>query len=180
MSKHLNVKKRPNNGGKGEHVGGLQLQSHSCVIHCSRAPVATRAVNPGVVTVTSNPDSANFLSDDWQKSMRHASFVFHKWAKSMWKYHFIIECLCHQNLREIHIKRYYYVKPSMRKFIHLMKIENPATLLKLCKFIKLLLKKEIVTFLREVLHDNINRKIFSLNRFFSIFSLITFYRNHCA
>ena len=39
--------------------------------------------NPGVVS--SNPGSANFLSDDWQKSMRHASFVFHQWAKSMWK-----------------------------------------------------------------------------------------------
>ena len=32
-----------------------------------------------------NPGSANFLSDDWQKSLRHASFVFHQWAKSMWK-----------------------------------------------------------------------------------------------
>ena len=26
------------------------------------------------------------------------------------------------------IKRYYYVKPSMQKFIHLMKMENPVTL----------------------------------------------------
>ena len=40
----------------------------------------------------------------------------------------------------------------------------------------MLLKKEIVTFLREVLNDNITRNIFSLNQFFSIFSRITFYR----
>ena len=37
--------------------------------------VAMQAVNQGVLS--SNPGSANFLSDVWQMSMRHASFVFH-------------------------------------------------------------------------------------------------------
>ena len=35
--------------------------------------------------VSSNPCSAHFLSDVWQKSMRHASFVFDQLAKSMWE-----------------------------------------------------------------------------------------------
>ena len=54
-----------------------------------RAPVAqsvaTRAVNPGVVS--SNPSSVNILSDVWQKSLWPASFDFHQWAvqQSMWK-----------------------------------------------------------------------------------------------
>ena len=50
-----------------------------------RPPVAQlvtmQAVNPGVVS--SNLSSANIFSDDWQKSLWQASFVFHQWANSL-------------------------------------------------------------------------------------------------
>ena len=43
--------------------------------------VATRDVNQEVVS--SNPSSANSLSDVCQESMWQASFVFQQWAKSI-------------------------------------------------------------------------------------------------
>ena len=65
----------------GSSVGSTQKPS----CKNSRAPVAqsvlTRAVNPGIAS--SNPSLAIILSDDWQKSMRQASFVFHQWANSL-------------------------------------------------------------------------------------------------
>ena len=54
-------------------------------MNVSRTPVAqsvaTPAVNPGVMS--SNPSSANILSDVWQKSLWHASCVYPQWANSL-------------------------------------------------------------------------------------------------
>ena len=60
----------------------ISYKLRSCfTINEGWAPVATRAVNPGVVS--SNHSSANILSDVWQKSLWHVSFVFHLWVNSL-------------------------------------------------------------------------------------------------
>ena len=43
--------------------------------------VVAHFVNPGLVS--SNPGSANILTDIWQKSVQHASFFFHQLADSL-------------------------------------------------------------------------------------------------
>ena len=53
------------------------------------------------------------------------------------EFHFIIECPFFSGLRKKFIKRYYLVRPSMYKFLCLMKRNDYDVLFDLCKYIKL-------------------------------------------
>ena len=44
------------------------------------------------------------------------------------EFHFILECHLYQDLRAEYIKRYYWVRPNMPKFIELLKSENKTTI----------------------------------------------------
>ena len=52
------------------------------------------------------------------------------------EYHFTLICPCFSNIRKKYIKKHYYVRPSMFKFIELLKTENKSVLIKLAKYIK--------------------------------------------
>ena len=51
------------------------------------------------------------------------------------EFHFILECSLYQDLRAEYIKRYYWVRPNMPKFIELLKSENKTTINKLSVYI---------------------------------------------
>jgi hypothetical protein len=53
------------------------------------------------------------------------------------EFHFIIICNCYTELRRRFLKRYYYNRPSMFKFIQLIKTSNKSELLGLSKYIYL-------------------------------------------
>lgn len=52
------------------------------------------------------------------------------------EYHFILKCECFQDLRVLYIKRYFYIRPNMFKFVQLLNSKNKTILLNLCKFVK--------------------------------------------
>ena len=57
------------------------------------------------------------------------------------EYHFIIECPFYYSLRKKYIEKKYYVRPSMFKFISLMKSVEYNTIQKVCTFIKFAFNK---------------------------------------
>ena len=52
------------------------------------------------------------------------------------EYHFIIICPCYEELRKKYIKPYYYVRPSVHKFIDLLNSSNKLILKNLSLYIK--------------------------------------------
>lgn len=52
------------------------------------------------------------------------------------EYHFILVCPCYIHLRSIFIKKYYFVRPNMVKFIELLQSSNRNILLKLALYYK--------------------------------------------
>ena len=52
------------------------------------------------------------------------------------EYHFILECPQYGNLRDLYIKKYYYLRPSTFKLIQLLSIRNRKQLNYLCVFLK--------------------------------------------
>ena len=52
------------------------------------------------------------------------------------EFHFIIECTRYVDLRKQFIKQYYWVRPSMHKFIELMKSDNKNVIRKLGIYIE--------------------------------------------
>ena len=61
------------------------------------------------------------------------------------EYHFILICPCYRDLREKYIKRFYYFRPSMYKFIEMVKSGKRNILLNLCIYIKSALLQRIST-----------------------------------
>ena len=52
------------------------------------------------------------------------------------EFHFFLKCPHYRHLREIYLKKYYYVKPSVYKLIQLLSTQNVKELCNLGKFIK--------------------------------------------
>jgi hypothetical protein len=52
------------------------------------------------------------------------------------EYHFVCICHCYNNIRRKYLKKYYYVKPSVYKFVQLLNSNNKADLINLSKFVK--------------------------------------------
>lgn len=51
------------------------------------------------------------------------------------EYHFILICPAFKELQSQYIKKYYYTRPSMFKFIELLRTTNKQILIKLSKYI---------------------------------------------
>jgi len=62
------------------------------------------------------------------------------------EYHFIIICPCYTDIRKKYIKSYYLKRPSVFKFLSLMRTCNKDVLIKLSVFVKeaLLIRKSIL------------------------------------
>ena len=52
------------------------------------------------------------------------------------EFHFICICSCFDNLRKQYLKKYYYQRPSMFKFLDLLNTQNKTTLFKITRYIK--------------------------------------------
>lgn len=52
------------------------------------------------------------------------------------EYHFICICSCFSDIRKKYINKYYYQRPSMLKYLDLLKSNNKTTLIKLSRYIK--------------------------------------------
>ena len=52
------------------------------------------------------------------------------------EYHYVLKCPIFDDLRKLYIRKYFYVKPSVYKFIELMKMEDKHTLFKMARFFK--------------------------------------------
>ena len=52
------------------------------------------------------------------------------------EYHYLMICPIFKELRGLNLPPYYTIKPSVQKFIYLMKSENKNTLIKLAKFVR--------------------------------------------
>ena len=52
------------------------------------------------------------------------------------EYHFVITCPVYTEIRKKYIKRYYYKRPSMYKFVQLMRTSKKTELLNLARYIK--------------------------------------------
>ncbi len=50
------------------------------------------------------------------------------------EYHFVIECQIHSTLRKKYIPNYYWRRPSMSKYLELMKCENEKVINKLAVY----------------------------------------------
>ena len=51
------------------------------------------------------------------------------------EYHFLLVCPAYVDLRAAHIKKYFYKRPNMFKFVKLLNLKNRNSLLNLAKFI---------------------------------------------
>ena len=51
------------------------------------------------------------------------------------EFHFILMCPAYENLRKIHIKRYYRNRPNMHKFVQLLRCDTNKEIHMLCKYI---------------------------------------------
>ena len=51
------------------------------------------------------------------------------------EYHFVCICKPYETIRKHYLKKTYYVRPSVAKFIDLLQTINKSVLLRLCKFI---------------------------------------------
>lgn len=52
------------------------------------------------------------------------------------EYHFVLKCSAYENLRSQYIKRYFYIRPSMAKFIELLQSKSHKVLTNLCYYLK--------------------------------------------
>lgn len=52
------------------------------------------------------------------------------------EYHFVCICPKFEELRKRYLKTYYYVRPSVFKYVQLVCCVNRSTLVKLCKYVK--------------------------------------------
>ena len=59
------------------------------------------------------------------------------------EYHFVIKCKAYDQLRQKHIKSYFYRRPSMQKFIELLNSESKAVIVNLAKYIFIANKKRV-------------------------------------
>ena len=59
------------------------------------------------------------------------------------EYHFIIKCPCYHELRRKYIKKYFYNRPSMAKFIELLSSDRKPILFNLAQFLKAAFSKRI-------------------------------------
>ena len=57
------------------------------------------------------------------------------------EYHIVMICENFKTLRRTYLKKYYYNRPSMHKFVELMNTVNRKTLFKLMLFIKIIFKE---------------------------------------
>ena len=53
------------------------------------------------------------------------------------EYDFILTCPCYEHLRRKYIRKQYYSRPNMIKFIELLRCDNKTTLTNLAKYLKL-------------------------------------------
>ena len=51
------------------------------------------------------------------------------------EFHFVLECQLYQDLRNEYIKRYFWNRPNIPKFIELLQLENKKTIKKLSVYI---------------------------------------------
>jgi len=51
------------------------------------------------------------------------------------EYHFVLVCCLYEELRKKYLKRYFYQKPSVYKYVELMKSKNSKQLLNLSKYV---------------------------------------------
>ena len=51
------------------------------------------------------------------------------------EFHFVLKCPAYENLRKIHIKRYYRNSPNMHKFVQLLLCDTNKEINMLCKYI---------------------------------------------
>ncbi len=51
------------------------------------------------------------------------------------EYHFVLECGMYADIRKTYIRRYFWIRPSMVKFIELVKSEHSQTVRNLAKYI---------------------------------------------
>ena len=51
------------------------------------------------------------------------------------EFHFVLECSLYKDLRKTYIKRYYWLRPNMPKFIELISSENCRTIKNLSIYI---------------------------------------------
>ena len=51
------------------------------------------------------------------------------------EYHFVIECSLYKELRDKYIPKYYWVRPSMYKFVQLMKCDKEKVIRKFGTYI---------------------------------------------
>ena len=52
------------------------------------------------------------------------------------EYHFILKCPFNTNLRHLHIKKYYWSKPSVFKLVQLLSVQNRKELCNIGKYFK--------------------------------------------
>ena len=52
------------------------------------------------------------------------------------EFHFILKCPCYSEIRKRFIKKYYYNRPSMSKFVELMSCNNVSVISNVCRFIR--------------------------------------------
>ena len=52
------------------------------------------------------------------------------------EYHFIPICPCYLDLRKKYIKKYYYQRPNMYKFVEMLRSENKNVLISLAAYIR--------------------------------------------
>lgn len=51
------------------------------------------------------------------------------------EFHFVIKCSCYNDIRNQFLKRYYYCRPNMFKFIELINNQNKTIIVNLCKYL---------------------------------------------
>ena len=52
------------------------------------------------------------------------------------EYHYVMRCPIFDELRKLYIPKYFFVRPSVFKFVELMKMEDKHTLFKMARFFK--------------------------------------------
>ena len=60
------------------------------------------------------------------------------------EYHYLFTCDFFKSDRKLYLKPYFYVKPNIRKYMELFTSTNEATLIKLSKYVAIIMEKFFV------------------------------------
>ena len=115
----------------------------------SQAPSLSRHTNRGLVMICNNITYyvSRYVNHFHAYPFSTSKFIMYNIPDIQDEYHVTLCCVYFKELRRKYIKPYYYKRPSMNKFVELMKTRNKREIHRIMLFAKFAFKKYLDTLL---------------------------------